>query len=154
MIRLDINQLVSSAIALVQTSFAKRDILVECHFEPRLPAALGDRIQLQQLLLNLFNNAADAMADVSTRRRELVIQTRRTGDHSISITVEDSGRGVADANPTKLFQPFYSTKLDGMGIGLSICRTIVELHGGTIRATSRSPSGAIFQVDLPTGTAP
>ena len=150
LIRLDINQLVSSTTALIQTSFARRDILVGCHLEPGLPTVLGDRIQLQQLLLNLFGNAAEAMADVCNLPRKLVIQTRRIGGQYISITVEDTGRGLADVDPAKLFEPFYSTKPDGMGMGLAICRTIVELHGGTIRAAPRSPHGAIFHVDLPT----
>jgi len=106
---------------------------------------------LQQLALSLINNAADALADVSDRKRELIIHTARNGADNIKVTIEDTGRGFAKSDVTKLFQPFYSTKPNGMGMGLSICRTIIEAHGGTIQAIPRSPHGAIFQIDLPVG---
>jgi C4-dicarboxylate-specific signal transduction histidine kinase len=149
--RLDINELVNGALALAKTGFKKTDIVIECRLESELPPVLGDRVQLQQLVLNLLNNAAEAMADVSDRTRKLVVCTERTADDGVAITVEDSGRGLTDIDATKLFQPFYSTKQDGTGLGLSISRTIVELHGGKIAAASRSPCGAVFRVDLPAG---
>jgi C4-dicarboxylate-specific signal transduction histidine kinase len=144
----DMNELVDNVIVLVHTSLVKRNITVTCRLEPESLPILGDRIQLQQLLLNLINNAADAMAQVFDRDRKLVVKTRHIKDN-VTITVEDTGHGLADVDTTKLFQPFYSTKQDGMGMGLSICRTIAESHSGTIRAMSRSPYGAAFQVELP-----
>jgi signal transduction histidine kinase len=146
------NKLVPNVLVLVQASLAKRDIAVTCDLEPELPMIHGDRVQLQQLVLGLINNAADAMADVSDRKRELIIRTASNGAYSIKVTIEDTGRGFAESDVTKLFQAFYSTKPNGMGMGLSICRTIVESHGGTIQAIPRSPHGAIFQVDLPVGS--
>jgi C4-dicarboxylate-specific signal transduction histidine kinase len=148
---LDISELVSSVMMLVQASLARRSIFVECHLQPEPPPVVGDRIQLQQLVLNLIHNAVDAMADISDRKRELIVTTRHADDNRVAISVEDCGRGFADADITKCFQPFYSTKLDGMGMGLSICRTIAESHGGTIGARSRLPHGAIFEVNLPAG---
>jgi C4-dicarboxylate-specific signal transduction histidine kinase len=147
----DINELVNNVLALAKAGFKTRDVVVECRLRPGLPLVLADRVQLQQVVLNLVNNAAEAMADVSTRTRDLVVCTDRTVDDGVAITVEDSGPGLSGADATKLFQPFYSTKQDGTGMGLSICRTIVELHGGTIAAASRSPYGAIFRVNLPAG---
>jgi C4-dicarboxylate-specific signal transduction histidine kinase len=150
----DVNDLISSIIKLVHPSLEKRHMSVECQFEPSLPPIWGDRIQLQQLVLNLINNAADAMANVCDRRRELILRTRRDKEDRITITVEDCGCGLGDIDLKTLFQPWYSTKSDGMGMGLSICRTIAESHGGTIRAESRSPCGATFQVSLPAGLTP
>jgi two-component system, LuxR family, sensor kinase FixL len=105
-------------------------------------------------VLNLVHNAADALTDITNRKRELIVQTRRAGDNKIIMTIEDCGCGLADADVTKLFQPFYSTKQDNMGMGLSICQTIAVSHGGRISASSRSPYGAIFRVDLPAASAP
>jgi len=150
--KLEINKLVSNVMALVEPGLAKRSISVECRLEPELPPVLGDRIQLQQMILNLVHNAADALADITNRKRELVVQTRRAGDNKIILTVEDCGCGLADADIAKLFQPFYSTKQGNMGMGLSICRTIAVSHGGRISASSRSPYGAVFRVDLPVGS--
>jgi C4-dicarboxylate-specific signal transduction histidine kinase len=152
--RLDINELLTSVMTLAQTGFKTRDIAMESYFHSDLPLVLGDRVQLQQLVLNLINNAAEAMADVSGRTRTLTVRTERTAGTGIAIIVEDCGRGLADEDSAKLFEPFYSTKQDGTGMGLSICRTIVELHGGQIAAASRPPCGAVFRVELPAGTLP
>jgi signal transduction histidine kinase len=146
------NKLIPAVMSLVQTGLANRNIAVTCHLEPHLPAIHGDRIQFQQLVLNLINNAADAMADVVDRKCELVISTARKGNDKIMVTVEDNGRGFADPDVAKIFQAFYSTKSDGMGMGLAICRTIVEAHGGTLQALPRSPHGAVFQLELRVGS--
>lgn len=151
---LDINELVTSVLELAKTGFKTRDVVIECHLESGLPPILGDRVQLQQLVLNLLNNGAEAMADVCDHTRRLVVRTERTADEGVAIMVEDSGRGLADADATKIFEPFYSTKQDGTGMGLSICRTIAELHGGKIAAASRSPSGTTFRVNLPARAIP
>jgi C4-dicarboxylate-specific signal transduction histidine kinase len=112
---------------------------------------IGDPIQLQQALINMINNASDAMAPVSDRKRELSIETDARGEDAITITVSDSGPGFCDDNANMIFEPFYSTKQNGMGIGLSVCRTVIQSHGGSIRAIAGRPYGAIFQIDLPAG---
>jgi C4-dicarboxylate-specific signal transduction histidine kinase len=154
MAKVEVYEFLSSVVALVQAAFAMRDIVLECRLEPGLPCLLGDRIQLQQMVLNLLNNAADAVAEVSEGTRKVVIGAERTAKDHIKISIEDSGNGLVSVDRARLFQPFYSTKQDGMGMGLSICRTIAELHGGTIDFAPRKPRGAIFQVELPAGVAP
>lgn len=147
---LNINDVVDSVLATAMAELKAKDVVIERRLEPDLPAILGDRIQLQQLVSNLVNNATEAMADVFDRPRKLVVCTRRIPDDGISIAIEDSGSGLADADITRLFQPFYSTKAEGTGMGLSISRSIVEAHGGGISAVSRSPFGTVFCVHLPT----
>jgi len=147
---LNINDVVDSVLATVMAEQNAKDVVIERSLEPDLPVVLGDRIQLQQLVWNLVNNAIEAMADVFDRPRELVVCTRRIPDDGICIAIKDSGSGLADADITRLFQPFYSTKAEGTGMGLSICRSIAEAHGGGISAVSRSPFGTVFCVHLPT----
>lgn len=148
---IEVNEFVSQVLTLVRADLARRGIITETRFASALPPVIGDRIQLQQVLLNLVNNASDAMAEVSDRKRELVIETCSRGEDTIAITVTDSGHGFCMADTSKIFQAFYSTKQGGMGIGLSVCRTVVESHGGSIRATALQPHGAILEVDLPAG---
>ena len=114
-----------------------------------LPRVQGDRIQLQQVLLNLIINAIEAMRDVGEEERELFISTRNEPD-GVLVSVRDSGLGISPENVGRLFDPFYTTKPDGMGMGLSICRSIVEAHGGRIWATANVPQGAAFHVTIPT----
>jgi len=146
---IEVNDLVSEVLALANAELTKRQIVTECRLAPALPPVTGDRTQLQVMLLNVVNNASDAMAEVCDRRRELIIETGVHGDGAISLVVLDSGHGLGATDPDSIFQAFYTTKEGGMGIGLSVCRTIVELHGGSIRAMSRQPHGAILKIDLP-----
>lgn len=148
----DVNEVVTEGVALVRAALAKRDIVIRFRLDPALPPVLGDRVQLQQLILNLFSNAADAMAEVNDRARVLTVRTRRSGD-DVTITVDDTGRGFSAADAAKLFQPFYTTKQDGMGMGLAICATIVASHAGAIEGAPRSPCGAVFKVNLPARSA-
>jgi C4-dicarboxylate-specific signal transduction histidine kinase len=115
-----------------------------------LPLAVGDPVELQQVLLNLMMNASDAMSSIATRRRVLTLTTRMTKNGFVEGVVADHGRGIAPEQQGRLFEPFYTTKEHGMGMGLSICRTIVEAHGGSIRAERGARGGARFEVDLPT----
>lgn len=147
--RVDINELVSGVLELTQMGFRPIEAAISYHLESDLPPVLGDRVQLQHLILNLLNNAVEAMADVSDRGCELVIRTERSDENGVAIIIEDSGHGFAEVDMTRLFEPFYSTKQNGMGMGLSICQRIVQLHGGTIAAASRSSYGVSFRVDLP-----
>jgi len=148
---LDVNGLIRGLVELIRRNFADKEIEIECALEPTLPLIRGDRVQLQQLLLNLINNAVEAMSDVVGRARLLRIQTRRGDPDRITIAIEDSGRGLDSQDAGRLFEPFFSTKSEGMGMGLSLSRTIVEAHGGKIRAIPRS-QGAVFEVELPAGT--
>lgn len=147
--RIDINELVSGVLELMQAGFRPAEASISSHLEAGLPPILGDRVQLQHLVVNLLNNAVEAMADISDRRCELVICTERNDGGGVAIIIEDSGNGFTDVDMTRLFEPFYSTKQNGMGMGLSICQRIVQLHGGTIVAAPRSTYGVSFRVDLP-----
>jgi signal transduction histidine kinase len=113
---------------------------------------LGARVQLQQVVLNLIMNAIDAMADVSDRSRELVIRARRhdsDGREGVLVAVEDTGLGLSPENLEKVFHPFYTTKEHGLGMGLSICQSIIEAHGGRLWATPNAGPGATFEFVLP-----
>jgi C4-dicarboxylate-specific signal transduction histidine kinase len=146
---LNINDVIDSVLATTREDFENKDVVLECRLESTLPAVLGDRVQLQQLISNLLNNAKEAMADINDRPRKLVVCTKQIASDGVAITIEDAGTGLANADSARLFQPFYSTKAEGTGMGLSICRSIAESHGGKISAASRSPFGSVFCVDLP-----
>ena len=109
----------------------------------------GDRIQLQQLLLNLIVNAAESMSTLTEGPRELKISSARDATDRVLIAVRDSGPGLTPEDFERAFEAFHTTKPDGMGLGLSICRSIVEAHGGRLWATANTPRGAIFQFTLP-----
>ena len=108
----------------------------------------GDRVQLQQVVLNLVMNAIEAMSTVGERPRELLVRTRNIEDQ-VQVTVEDSGPGLDPNGMEKIFDPFYTTKASGMGMGLSICRSIVQSHGGRLWATAKDGPGTMFHFALP-----
>ena len=118
---------------------------------PALPAVVGDRVQLQQVVINLVINAIQAMASVTARPRELSIRSQRNEAGRVLIEVADSGHGIGSNNLEQLFKAFFTTKPAGMGMGLSICRSIIEAHGGTVWASDNTPSGAVFHFTLPAG---
>jgi len=117
-------------------------------FDPGVDQVLVDRVQIQQVVLNLIRNAIDAMADSATRTLHVAVE--RDGDARAVVAVTDSGPGIGAEALERLFQPFFTTKADGMGVGLSISRTIVEAHGGHLRARNREVGGARFEFSLPT----
>jgi signal transduction histidine kinase len=110
---------------------------------------LGDRVQLQQVIINLAINGMEAMASVTDRPRELVIRSRRHEDEQVLIEVQDAGIGIDPENVNRLFNAFFTTKPNGMGMGLSICRSIITAHGGRILASRNTGAGATFQFTLP-----
>ena len=114
-----------------------------------LPLVQGDRVQLQQVILNLMINAFEAMSGIAEDTRELLISTATNASHDVLVAVRDSGPGLGLASPDRLFEAFYTTKSDGLGIGLSICRSIISAHGGRLWASPHMPWGAIFQFTLP-----
>jgi signal transduction histidine kinase len=115
-----------------------------------LPLIEGDRVQLQQVVLNLIVNAVQAMGAVAEGPRELFITTAQIEPNSVVVAAKDSGPGLAPANLEHIFTPFYTTKLGGLGMGLSICRSIIEAHGGRLWVTANLPRGAIFHFTVPT----
>jgi signal transduction histidine kinase len=110
---------------------------------------LGDRVQLQQVLMNLVVNGIEAMAPIPDREREMVIRSQPVAAGGVLVAVEDAGAGLDPAVADRLFEPFFTTKSSGMGIGLSICRSIIESHGGRLWASPRTPHGTIFQFTVP-----
>ena len=126
-------------------------VLVKTELSEGLPHILGDRVQLQQVILNLIMNAIEAMSEVSEGSRELVISTREAESGGVLVAVSDSGPGLPPENLARIFEAFYTTKASGLGMGLSICRSIVEAHGGRLWATPNEPHGAVFRMMLPIG---
>src|SRR5262249_47863946 len=114
-----------------------------------LPVIQGDQVQLQQVMLNLIINAIEAMSTVDVGPRELTISTAMNESSAVLVAVRDSGPGIAPENVERLFEPFYTTKASGMGMGLSICHSIVDAHGGRLWASANVPRGAIFQFTVP-----
>ncbi|MGF6702439.1 C4-dicarboxylate-specific signal transduction histidine kinase [Paraburkholderia sp. MM5496-R1] len=145
----DINKAIREVIELTRGEAWKHGALVQTHLADRLPLIEGDRVQLQQVLLNLLINAMEVMSGVSDRVRELLISTARADSGCVLVTVLDSGPGFAADSAERLFAPFYTTKPTGLGMGLPICRSIVEAHGGRLWASANVPRGAIFQFTVP-----
>jgi two-component system sensor kinase FixL len=131
----------------------QQEVEIEARIDPDLPAVLADRIQIEQVLLNLLRNAMDAMEVANTEWRSITVRARRKSKHAVEISVADLGPGVADEVTDTIFEPFVTTKPVGMGMGLSISHSIVESHGGSLRMARNVPSGAIFFFDLPTAGA-
>jgi len=139
----EINDAILEVIALTRTEAAKNSVSVRTQFAEGLPRVQGDRVQLQQVLLNLTINAIQAMRDVGEGERELLISTRSEAD-GVCVEVRDSGPGIAPAALERVFEAFYTTKPSGLGLGLSICRSIIEAHNGQLWASPNVPRGAIF----------
>jgi C4-dicarboxylate-specific signal transduction histidine kinase len=145
---LDVNALIGDALSLSSPQLEKRNVRVHLDLRSDLPLMRGDRILLQQVLLNLLQNAIEAMLMNEPQNRDLRIQTGRRGDTTIFVSVCDNGPGIQAEFLDKIFDAFVTTKDHGMGLGLSICRAIVEAHGGVLRAQSCKPHGALFEVTL------
>jgi PAS domain S-box-containing protein len=146
---LDINDVLSEVIALVQSELFSRRVSLRTEFAPALPVILGDRVQLQQVIINLVMNGIEAMQPITDRPRELLIRSHQDGARQVLVTVEDCGVGISAENADRLFNPFFTTKSGGMGMGLSISRSIIEAHGGQMSAANNAGPGAKFQFTLP-----
>jgi PAS domain S-box-containing protein len=148
--RLNLNEAVREVIELARGETRKNGISVQTDLAEGIELLEGDRVQLQQVILNLVMNAVEAMNATSEGARELLISTRKTEPDVVLVAVRDSGPGLAPATLDQLFDAFYTTKPGGLGLGLSICRSIIETHGGRLSAKANVPRGAIFEFSLPT----
>jgi C4-dicarboxylate-specific signal transduction histidine kinase len=146
----DLNEVIVEVFALAQSEARRNRVLLKRQLKHDLPKVHGDRVQLQQVILNLIINGLEAIAKSKNGVRELSVTSSRDEADNVVIAVSDSGEGLDSANLDRVFDAFFTTKPDGMGMGLAISRTIIESHGGRLWATSNSPHGAIFQFSLPT----
>jgi PAS domain S-box-containing protein len=152
--RLEINGAIHEVITLTRGEAVKNGVSVQTELMDGLPLIEGDRVQLQQVILNLIINAFEAMSGISEGVRELLISTRKAESDGVLVAVRDSGPGLAPATLERLFESFYTTKPGGLGLGLSICRSIIEAHGGRLWARANVPCGAIFQFTVPAHPVP
>ena len=146
---LDINGVITEVLSLMRHDLMSKGVSLRLEMARSPLSILGDRIQLQQVLMNLALNGMDAVASAEDGPRELLIRSKQNGGNDVIIAVQDSGIGIDPDNEEKLFNPFFTTKPHGTGMGLSICRSIIELHGGRIWATRNAKCGATFQFSLP-----
>lgn len=148
-VRLDLNGLIEDTRVLVHGELIRHQILVRTELAPDLPSVAGDRVHLLQVLLNLMLNGIEAMKEVTGHPRELLIQSRRDASGAALVAVQDTGIGLAPEALERMFEAFYTTKAEGLGMGLAICRSIVEAHRGRLWARANAPFGAVFQFVLP-----
>ena len=146
---LQINEAVADVMRLLSMDAATRKVTVK--FEPteNLPAVLGDRVHLQQVVLNLILNAMEAMSEIRDEQRQIFVRTGPRDNGTVKVAVSDTGPGIPASKLSQLFEPFFTTKKEGMGMGLSIARTIVEAHHGQIWAENNSTAGATFYFTVP-----
>jgi C4-dicarboxylate-specific signal transduction histidine kinase len=147
--RVDLNEAILEVIALTRDEVRRNAIALDTSLAPDVPPVEGDRVQLQQVVLNLLVNAIEAMRDSSAGPRELAIGSARDGADTVTVQVRDSGPGLDPGQADRLFEAFYTTKKDGIGMGLSISRSIIEAHGGQLWVTPNAPRGATFLFSLP-----
>jgi PAS domain S-box-containing protein len=147
---LEINEAILEIMGLARVAISEHGVSVTMQLSEKLPRILGDRVQLQQVILNLIMNAIEAISEVGEGSRELLISTGEAESGGVLVAVSDSGPGLPQANPERLFEAFYTTKASGLGMGLSICRSIIQNHGGRLWASPNQPRGAVFYVMLPT----
>jgi len=150
MIRLDINEVVEEAVTLLQYEALRHGVAMQLDLDSRLLPVRGDRVQLQQVIVNLAVNGMQAMTTVRDRDRVLIMRTQLHQSDRVLVAVEDVGVGIKPENADRLFSAFYTTKPDGLGMGLSICRSIIEAHGGRVWASPRASSGMTFQFTIST----
>ncbi|MEI6972855.1 MAG: PAS domain S-box protein, partial [bacterium] len=146
---LQLNDVIRETLELLHSEFVLQSVAVQVHLEPALPQILGNRIELQQVVLNLMVNAMEAMSDYEPGQRHLEITTACAGSGEVRAAVRDSGAGIRAEEISRLFEPFFTTKAGGMGMGLVISQYIIEAHDGSLRAANNPDQGATFQITLP-----
>jgi PAS domain S-box-containing protein len=147
--RLDLNAAIREVIQLTRGEAVKNGVSVRAQLADGLPLIHGDRVQLQQVVLNLIVNGVEAMSSASEGARDLLVSTAKVDSGGVLVAVMDSGPGLGSANLERLFDAFYTTKAGGLGMGLSICRSIIDAHGGRLWASAKVPRGTVFQFVLP-----
>ncbi len=152
--RVQINEIIQETAALAESQASRNGVSIEVELSPNLPLVLGDSIQLQQVILNLLMNGIEAMTGVSDRPRRLLIRSQLQGAGQIHVSVQDSGIGLSAEVMARLFEPFFTTRSKGIGMGLPISRSIVEAHGGKLWAEPSGSYGSTFQFTLPSGDGP
>jgi signal transduction histidine kinase len=145
----DLNEAIHEVIAMSQSAIEKNGVAARTHLTEGLNPVRADRVQLQQVVLNLVLNAVEAMGSVEEGTRELSIGTEQDRTGGVRIVVRDSGPGIDSKNIERVFEPFYTTKSTGVGMGLSICRSIIDAHGGRLWAEANTGRGSLFQFTLP-----
>ena len=145
----DLNEITREVTALSASDLQRNRVTLRLELAEDLPPVIGDRVQLQQVILNLLRNASDAMVGVDDRQRGLFIKTQREEKDHVRLSVRDTGTGIRPQDLTRLFEPFYTTKSDGMGIGLSVSRSIVERHHGRLWVETNDGPGATFSLSVP-----
>jgi two-component system sensor kinase FixL len=148
MLPFDLNRAIGDVLGLVGADLGRHGVSVETEFG-QLPTVLGDQVHIQQVVLNLILNGVDAMAEAHASQRRLGVRTARADGGGVRVTIWDSGPGIAADHAEQLFDSFFTTKANGMGLGLSIARSIIEAHGGNISAITRREGGASFSFSLP-----
>jgi C4-dicarboxylate-specific signal transduction histidine kinase len=151
-VQVQLNEIIKESIALAESQTSRNEVSVELDLAPNLPGLLGDRIQLQQVILNLMLNGIESMSGITTRPRRLMIRSVTQDEDEITVSIEDNGNGVSAENIPRLFEPFFTTRSQGIGMGLAISRSIIEAHGGRLWAESTVNQGSIFQFTLPMGS--
>jgi signal transduction histidine kinase len=147
--QVDINDLIREVMTLVRGELQGRGVSIRTELADQLPSVWGNRVQLRQVFLNLILNAVEAMASIKDGARVLHVRSESPDQHDVVLTVKYTGTGIEEDDLNRVFDAFFTTKPEGMGMGLSICRSIVEAHGGRITALRANPSGSVFQVVLP-----
>jgi signal transduction histidine kinase len=145
----DLNEAIDEVIGLARGAIAKNRVSVQTRFTEGLLAVLGDRVQVQQVVMNLILNAVEAMSAVDEGVRELLLGTEQSETYGILVAVRDSGPGIDPERREHVFDAFYTTKSSGVGMGLSICRSIIGIHGGRLWVEENKPHGAVFRFTLP-----
>lgn len=145
----DVNGLIEDTVALVHGEVRRHRILLRTELAHSLPPVAGDRVQLQQVILNLVMNGIESLKKVADRPRELMVSSRPDDSGAVLVAVQDTGIGLAQQDEERVFEAFYTTKAEGLGMGLAICRSIIEVHGGRLWASADEPRGAVFRFTLP-----
>ena len=146
----ELNDVVRESVELTHSEFVTRNVVASLHLDPKMPTVLADRVQMQQVVLNLLMNACEAMVGTPLPRRQVVVTTRfLAASEAVEIDVQDNGSGIAPGDTDRIFQPFVTTKTHGLGLGLAICRSVAEAHFGVLWAENAPEGGAIFRIKIP-----